>query len=375
MRRRDRTSGALVAAALVLLTSCSGPPSADCSWWYAIGDTPTASELDDAARYGVVVLNAWETDALARLRETAPSTAVLVYKDLSSTRDYPGAVGPDGRDADRLPTGVGYARADREHPEWFAQGLDGGRIEWGPYPGHWQMAVWDPGYRQAWADAVTAEVVAQGWDGVLADNDFASLSFYSDAVVAGTADRAATDRLVRDGLDALVTTAGEALGSQGAVLVPNVSEARLHPGRWVEHSRFGGAMEESFAFREGDRLLTFDGGQWAELTATAADPDRLTLLLTGGDPAEEATGAAAAALLTGPGTCWTAGGDRSYTTPPRVPARDVALGAPRGPAARTPDGAWVREFAGGTATVNPGPDPARVGDRVLDPAEGVVLGS
>ncbi|QJY47019.1 putative glycoside hydrolase [Pseudonocardia broussonetiae] len=356
-----RRAGLVIALVLVLAGACAagaaaprGPAGDRCALWYGIGDTPTDAELDDAAgRYGVVVLNAWETAALRRIKDRAPDTTVLVYKDLSSTRDYAGALRGPGEDAERLPTGVGFARAEREEPGWFARDSAGARIEWGPYPQHWQMAVWDPSYQRAWAQDVTAEAVEQGWDGVFADNDFASLRFYSDAVLEGTADAAATDRLVRDGLDGLVTTAGEHLAAEGKVFVPNVSEARLFPGRWTTHSRFGGAMDENFALRGDDGLLTWQGAGWTELLATAADPDRLTLLVTAGGEAQARTGDAAAALLAAPGTCWSASTEPGYLVPEWTRTQELTLGATRGPAREAGGGVWVREFARGWAAVNP----------------------
>jgi hypothetical protein len=276
--------------------------------WYGIGDRPTDEELQAAVgRYGVVVLNAWEVEAMQRLKELDPTITVLVYKDFSSTRNYEGALGPDGGDAELLPTGLGFAQTQAEHPDWFATDTGGNLIEWGGYAGHWQMTVWDPAYQEAWATAVTQEVTEAGWDGVFADNDYASLNFYSDAVLAGTADQEETDQQIRDGLDQLVTTAGEALAAQDKILVPNVSEHRLYPGRWTEHSRFGGAMDENFAMNIDDHLLTWEGETgWSELVENAADPDRLTLLVTAGDDEAATTGAAGAALLAGPGTCWSA---------------------------------------------------------------------
>jgi putative glycosyl hydrolase-like family 15 (GHL15) protein len=329
--------------------------------WYAIGDRPTERELEAAAgRYGVVVLNSWETDALDRLKELDPEMKVLVYKDLSSTRDYGGAVTSDGSDAEHLPTGVGFADAERDHPEWFATDTDGDRIEWDGYPQHWQMTVWEPAYQQAWADSVTREVVDAGWDGVFADNDFATLRFYSDAVLAGTDDQAGTDRLIRDGLDEMITVVGERLAEEGRILVPNVSEARLYPGRWTEHSRFGGAMEENFAQRVDGRLLTWEGNGWTELLETSRDPDRLTLLVTAGDDRAAATGAAGAALLAGPGTCWTSAHEVGYKQPEWTVAQDTDLGAPLGEAVSTEDGAWTREFERGWAVVNPTSDDVAV---------------
>lgn len=326
---------------------------ATCGLWLGIGTEPTDDQLVDAAqRYPVVVLNAWEVAAQRRLRALNPSITVLVYKDLSSTRSYAGA-----QHGGILPSGVSYD-AD---PRWFATDTAGQRIEWGPYPGHWQMAVWDEGYQRAWTDAVTAETVRDRWDGVFADNDIADLGFYSDAVLSGTSGRDGTNQLLRDGLDRMVTTAGTALASQGKILVPNLSEARLFPGRWTEHSRFGGAMEENFAqYGDDGSLLTWQGAQWDEMVRAATDGRHLTLLVTktGGvsqsqEGAAERVGFASAALLAGDRTCWTASPTGDYSLPGWSGYQSLSLGQPTGPAQRDDDGVWSRAFSGGWVAVNP----------------------
>lgn len=339
----------------------STQPPADpavCGLWYAVGSVPTEAQLVDGARhYQVVILNAWEVAAQRRLKELNPAITVLVYKDLSSTRSYETATAHGGL----LPTGLDHATTGREHPEWFATDTAGNRIEWAPYPQHWQMAVWDPGYRRQWTAAVTAEAVRNGWDGVFADNDFASLGFYSDAVLAGTSGRAETDRVLRDGLDRMVAEAGSALAAEGRLLIPNLSEARLHPGRWTEHARFGGAMEENFAQYAGGELLTWQGAQWDEMLRTASDGRHLNLLVTktAGVP-ESSPGAAAragfagAALLAGDRTCWTGPEAGDYSRPAFSGYQALDLGAPRGPAVRQAAGAWTREFTGGWVALNPG---------------------
>jgi hypothetical protein len=332
-------------------------PVAPCAWWYGIGEPPTADDLAFAAeRYQVVVLNAPETAAMRRLRELNPRIKVLVYKDLSSTRNYPGAVNGDV-DAEWLPTGIGYNAAQNSHPEWFAVDTARRRIEWDGYPKHWQMTVWDPAYQQAWTDAVTAEVVREGWDGVLVDNDFNTLRHYSSAILAGTADHAETDRLLRDGLDAFLSVAGPALQKAGKLFVPNVSETFLIPGRWTAHSRFSGAMEENFGFRDeggsGD-VLTFRGNQWNELRAQAALGESWLLLVTRTRNArQERAGYASAALLAGPYTCWTGATTDTYRDPEWSALQDAGLGEATDVATRHPSGAWTRPFSNGWVAVNP----------------------
>jgi hypothetical protein len=366
-----RRAGAVALACALLLTGGAIPansapkylaapppkPTAPCAWWYAIGDAPSSAEIDAAAqRYKVVVLNASETAAMKRLHQLNPQIVVLVYKDFSSTRNYAGAVVGD-QDAQWLPSGVGYYAAQRTHPEWFAVNTQQRRIEWQGYPKHWQMAVWDPAYQQSWATAVSAEVVREGWDGVLADNDFNTLKFYSPDVLAGTADAAATDRRLRDGLDALLEKAGTALEKAGKLLVPNVSEAHLVPGRWTAHSRFAGAMEENFGFRDvgGDgELLTFQGNEWKELRAQAALGESWLLLVTHTkDAREERAGYASAALLAGPKTCWTPASTQDYRKPEWTTVQKSQLGEAVDTATRQPSGVWTREFTSGWVAVNP----------------------
>jgi hypothetical protein len=243
---------------MLMIASCARSDADPdvCRFWNAIGNSAKSPTdiATAAARYTVVVLNAWETDAMRQLRKLDPNIHVLVYKDLASTRNYAGAV-DHGVDAQFLPSGVGYATADREHPEWFALDTEGRRIEWSKaYPNHWQMAVWDPAYQQQWASDVTAEVVREGWDGVLADNDMAHLGFYSDQLLQGTHTREESDQKLRDGLDRLIDVAGSSLAAVGRVLVPNISERQSFPGRWASHTRFGGGLDEQAAQIESDSL-------------------------------------------------------------------------------------------------------------------------
>ena len=384
-RSRTRRAVGRVAAVAALLSvqACAfssaaqtdyGPPpkaTAPCAWWYGIGDSPTARDVRLAAqRYDVVVLNAMETSAMRQLHQLNPKIKVLVYKDLSSTRNYAGAVTGD-QDAPYLPSGLGYNTTQREHPEWFARDTAGKRIEWSGYPKHWQMTVWDKSYQLAWSKAVTAEVTREGWDGVLADNDFNSLSHYSSAVLAGTADVKATDRQLRDGLDEFLGVAGEALTKAGKLFVPNVSETHLTPGRWTAHSRFGGAMEENFGFRDdGGKggLLTFRGNEFNELRAQAALGESMLLLVTRTREArQDRAGYASAALLAGPRTCWTPATSDDYVDPEWSPLQASGLGEAVETANRRADGLWYRTFTNGWVAVNPSSGPLK-----LTPPEGLV---
>lgn len=373
---RRRVSRGLVGAVLAALTlfvlgviPTSGAPdgqdgpeqlrhtpasrSSPCAFWYAIGEKPTPAEIAAAAAQdAVVVLNSWETDALHQLKKLNPRITVLVYKDLSSTRSYETQ---DLGQGNRSAAGLAYAATDRDHPEWFATDSRGSRISWDPYPGHWQMTVWNPGYQRAWADAVTREVVDDGWDGVLADNDFASLRFYSSATINGTSGQGSTDQLIRDGLDTMVGLAGRQIQTAGKIFVPNVSEARLYPGRWAQHSRFGGAMEENFAyFQSGDQYVS--GDDWLDQTQQVTDPHLLSLSITRAAPSDRQAqryGFASVAVRGQGHACWMLSTTDDYSAPARSAEQDIPLGAPDGPGESTGNGLWTRSFQAAWIAVNP----------------------
>ncbi|WP_447007509.1 putative glycoside hydrolase family 15 protein [Saccharothrix isguenensis] len=345
-------------------------PLAPCGWWYGIGEPPTSRDLEFAARhYSLVVLNATETAALRQLKQLNPKIKVLVYKDFSSARNYPGAVHGDD-DAPLLPTGIGYFKAQRESPHWFAVDTSGSRIEWKSYPKHWQMTVWDPAYQKAWSDAVTAEVVREGWDGVLADNDFSTLKHYSSAVLKGAEDAEESDRIIREGMDKFLATAGDSLHQAGKMLIPNVSESHLTAGRWAAHSRYDGAMEENFGLRDTGtgELLTFKGNEWKELRSQAALGESWLLLITHTKGArEERVGYATAALLASPFTCWSGATTKDYRDPDWSRYQGSALGEATETANQLPSGVWDRRFTGGYVVVNPTGKTAQV-----TPPEGLV---
>jgi hypothetical protein len=322
--------------------------------WISLEGTPSRDQLVFAAsRYNVVVLNAWETASARLLKELNPRITVLVYKDLASTRSY--AV-RSGSDDAFLPSGVGYAAAD---PEWFATDKQGRRIEWTPYAGHWQMKVWDPGYIDAWVANVRRELKTSGvWDGVFADNDMSTLSWYSHALLEGTTTQEQSDALLRSGLDELIRKAGAALNSDGKLLVPNVSDGRLDLSRWDASSKFGGAMDENFAHWGTDAssgfVTTWGPSGWVGQTRELSAP--LTLLVTKGSPNDVQAmryGYGSALVRAEGRVVWTPESGGSYGSPEWFAWQSVNLGLPISSGAPTSSGVWRRDFINGVVLVNP----------------------
>ncbi len=338
------------------------------------------------ANYAVVVLNDWDRDIARQIKQTDPAITVLMYQCLSSTRssDRPGHVAG----------GVMYGQADAD---WFAVDTAGRRIEWDGYPQHWQMRTWDPDYQRAWVDSVLAKVAAGPWDGVLADNDYDTLGHYSDAVIRGTGSREETDRLLRSGLDELVSTVGTALVERGKLLVPNVSEGRYDLDRWRAHSAFGGAMEENFIHFGTDPdedlvSIEWRSGGWTEQARQVATPG-LTLAVTQAAPDDLRSmryGYATLLVMGEEDSYWmTRVDDDTYAeldVVESLPEASEPVGRSLGPPGRQ-GRAWTRSYERVWAAVNPSsrpvtvspPDGARtlqgvVLDRIeLDPNSGVVL--
>jgi hypothetical protein len=309
--------------------------------WVRYGEPLTQDQLDFAAdHYQVAILQPWEVEAAGHLKDVRPDMTVLTYKCLSSSRSYePGPV---------YTSGVGFDEAEEVGEEWFAHRADGQRIEWRGYAGHWQMAVWDPEYRQRWCENVVDEVAESPWDGILADNDVFDDYYGLRPPLEGG--RTMVD--LRAALDELVAVAGKGLNEAGKLLVPNIAEARREPGRWARHAAFGGGFEEVWlAWGPEDHLDPIA----ALAQAPQATGPGLTILRTAtdGSPDHHNVKYGLAGLwVFGAGRgAYTATAHDAYSGTPFIPEQNWDLGEPLGPPRQRGNG-WCREFDRGWAALN-----------------------
>lgn len=321
-----------------------GPgPGSRAAWVRYGGQSISQEQLEFAVgRYAVAVLQPWETEAAAYLREHSPETLLLCYKCLTSTgEDAPGPI---------FASGVSYREAEAEQDgAWFARRQDGSRVEWNGYPGNWQMRVWDPSYRSRWVSNVVEELRDSPFHGVMADNDMFD-DFYGLNLPLRDVETMAQ---VRAGLEALVNEAGAALNGIGRLLVPNLTGAWLEEGRWERHTAYGGGLVEMFLGWSPEHF-------YDPPTVQAQIPplldDRLCIARVPAFGREDAThlryGVAAMWVFGGGGrTAVTATAHDDYSGAPFLPEQHWELGAAVGRGYRR-DAVWSRHFEQGWAAVN-----------------------
>lgn len=309
--------------------------------WIRYGDPITPEQTAFAARhYRAAILQPWELDAATELKDRRPDMTVLCYKCLSSTRDYePGPI---------FSSGISHQEAEDAGGQWFAERMDGARIEWNGYPGHWQMNVRDAGYRERWVQNVTAELKHSPFDGVMADNDVFDDYYQLNLPVKDAASMAD----LRDGLDRLVHAAGQSLNGVGKLLVPNIAESRRQPGRWASHAAYGGGFEEVWLGYGPENL--FDPGT-AEAQLPQAEGPGLSILRVptdGNDTHPNFTyGLAAFWIFSAGRGAFSGTAHDDYSRTQHTAELDWALGNP----VEKPNGrghVWSREFSNGWAAVN-----------------------
>jgi hypothetical protein len=310
--------------------------------WIRYGEPITAQELDFAAgRYRVAILQPWETAAATRLKEADPGVTVLTYKCLSSARDY--ETGPI------YTSGVSMEEAEEAGEYMFAHRLDGSRVEWNSYGGHWQMAVWDADYQDRWIGNVLDDLEDSPWDGIMADNDVFRDYYGLRPPLEGGREMPE----IREALDVLVQAAGKALNDAGKLLVPNIAESRLEPGRWARHAAYGGGFEEVF--------LAYGEREYLPPDASVAQGEQiagpgLTILRTATDgsdthPNLEYGLAAFWVFGGGAGGAFAGTSHDGYSATPYFAQLDWDLGTPFDDVRQRGNG-YSREFAGGFAAVN-----------------------
>ncbi|WP_136314212.1 putative glycoside hydrolase [Actinomyces procaprae] len=319
--------------------------------WLRYGGPIAPAELDFAvAHYRAAVLQPWEREAAARLKDARPDMTVLAYRCLSSVREF--------EPPERCASGIGWAQArDRG---WIA-GRGGEPVEWDSYPGHFQARVWDPDYRAAWAQQVSASLEGTAFDGVMADNDVFEDYYGLDLPAISATDPLAPADVagLRAALTDLVEGAGRALSAVGRLLVPNIAEARREPGRWGRHAAWGGGFDECW-LGWGDGVL-FDAGTAAAQADQLSGPGLGVLRTPSGGSGPDHDGSRSALyglamfwIIGGgaPTLSFTATGHDDYSRTPWFPAMDADLGRPLGPV-RKSGRVWRRRFEGGVAAAVP----------------------
>ena len=356
--------------------------------WIRYGERLADGEIAfAAAHYRTAILQPWETEAAARLKDLRDDMVILAYRCLSSARDF--------EPAHRRASGLGFAEAQRRG--WLARRASGRTLEWSTYPGHYQMRVWDEAYRRRWIEQVLEATAGTPFDGIMADNDVFDDYYGLDLRSLAPDDAAAPHDLagLRAALGDFVDDVGRSLTDEGLLLVPNIAEARREAGRWERHAAWGGGFDECW-LGWGDKALfdeetalaqapqldgpglcivrTPSGGVGPRFDRSASalyglaafwvfggGPDHIddsagdseSAGLAGSAGSAEARSRAAGALPLPRGAAlrtYAATGADDYSRTPWFPALDADLGTPLGEASKE-DGVWRRDFEGGVAAV------------------------
>jgi hypothetical protein len=339
---------------------------------------PGDANATDPSQYSVVIMNAWEANRIPAIKARSPKTIVLVYKDMSSTRDYAVTNGQD--DAER-PTGVGYADADKSHPEWFLTDTKNKRVEWKGYGGHWWMDIGNAAYADAWTANVVDELTRANWDGVFVDNAMYTPDFYLPPGKKLAKYR--NDAAYSAATEAFLTRAGAAVQQAGKRFTPNFGarfpDTELYK-RWIALG--SGAMREHFGrYGTDGKGEVITGASWdqqIDQQEQAGQQGKAYVAVTYAkvDDVEFQTYARASFLLG-----WDGRPDSAllYTPPkpgqnPWAKAWTRDIGTPTGPREQTVTGAWRRTFTKGTVVVNPSASAtATIEGVTLPPATGRVL--
>jgi hypothetical protein len=309
------------------------------------GDVERAGDL---SRFNYVTLNAWYHHLIPDLKRQNPEIKVLVYKDMASTRSY---ACRGGQDDAQLPAGVGYCVADSRHPDWFAIDESGNRIEWAPYPGHWQMKVGDPDYQDAWVDNVLRELRSNGWDGVVIDNAMVEPGpFYFPSQTMRDYPTAA---VYSEATRSFLARVGPRLKAEGFLVIPNIQAHATLAGVevWRDWLRFTSGGTREYWMRSDRPGSHFGGRAWLELQQIFAEVQRQGKLFLTGTPSDGPGDVRSmrwgrASFLLG----WN-GGPAGFGAGDWNPEWTIEVGTPTGPRYQV-GSVWRRDFTGGTALAN-----------------------
>lgn len=203
------------------------------SFWVHFNSTPVSKKMieEEPLRRQIIFLNAWEYHLIPQFKKVNPDVKVLVYKDLSSTRDYHVK---NGKDDELLPAGVGYIEA-QQHPEWFLKDDDGKQLYYSGYGGHAQMDVGNKDYQTRWINNVVQELNKNGWDGVFLDNALFAPDEYHSGVFPK---QYKTPESFQTVYLQFLKSIDNAFKKNNKISIANMSSAKSFPGMWEKYLNY-----------------------------------------------------------------------------------------------------------------------------------------
>lgn len=316
---------------------------------YQVGDPATA-----ARRYGLVILNEWNSAWIGPLKAADPSVRVLLYKNSFFLRSDDNASTVGG-------FGVGE-HIDVRHPDWFLKDGSGRRILFRYYPGidFYAMDWGNQGWRDYWVEQALGRATALGFDGLFLDDLYTTRYGVLDRSLALYRSDSALQSAV---LGFLAQTYAQAKAADPEFLVVgNLVDHLLSPllfADWLTVS--DGLMDEQFVHvgqssRSGFKSLEDRWKQQLAEVETAERMGKAAVFVSHGSSSDPET------MLFAYGTYLLASGGSSYyhhildgslNEPTWYEVWGRELGIPLGPYKVTPSGAYVRVFSKGMVAVNP----------------------
>ncbi len=315
-------------------------------------DSGDIDATPDAWKGGYLVLQPWEYARIPQLKAKNPQLKVLMYKDVSATRQ-------DSHESGLFSTGVSYREAAAH--DWLLTDPAGRPLEWSDWTRLYPADVGDAGYQQRWGDNVLAELQAHGWDGVLMDD---TLTYLSHPTVGDrVSTQIPTDRAMYAATESFLRHVAGRIEGAGLLAVPNLTvEWNTWKAVLEDWTPYVSGWEDEYFVKWGlDRTgPRFAGQDWLwkmELAAWCADRDVPLLAITYSNRDDVAAQLyhRATWLLT-----WNGRTGASVFVPdePDVDhwtvAATVEIGRPAGSRHVVGDtGVWRRDYTGGTVLVNP----------------------
>ncbi len=183
----------------------------------------------------VVILQAWETAELRRLKRANPHVTVLMYQNASSAST---TAASDGL----YPTGVSYPQAVAHH--WLLENTSGQHFTFEGYDWLYATNIGARGYERAWALNVVHELKSAPWSGVFIDDLNPTIRYhYCVSCVA----RYPSDARYGAAMGRFVRFVGRRIRASGKLAIANI-------GSWWGYARvvdpwlrsLSGAMNEEF---------------------------------------------------------------------------------------------------------------------------------